>query len=400
MKKTKGEQSVHRVARRVLGCVPLLLTLPTAGLLAQTTTPPSRTFSTTIYLDYRYFLSNSGPLTVKPASDTTAYLNNQFVFRRAYFTYDNKINDNLKFRFRLDADNTANVTGVALSGTSPTVSTSKDDKLRPFMKNLYFEWSDFLLSNQTLQVGMEETLTFKLAEDRWNYRSVAKTITDGYKDITGVDIDATSADIGVSLQGSVAKQFRYGIQVVNGGGYTHVESDKYKKFEGNIQVVPLAGFSLVGYLDYERQEYRANPLGLTSPKAVTYKVDSFFEMVKGLILGAEWFVYRNDLYQTLNLATQEQKRFNVSGWSVFGRYNLVPDKLNAFARFDSYIPNSLDRARDMNLTIVGLDWAPIHSSLKLQPNVWIYNYTNGTRYNAAAAKNTDVVFNLTFFMSF
>ena len=42
--------------------------------------------------------------------------NNFFVFRRAYFTYENKINDNLKFRFRIDADNTANVTGVTLTG--------------------------------------------------------------------------------------------------------------------------------------------------------------------------------------------------------------------------------------------------------------------------------------------
>src|SRR5512137_588205 len=235
------------------------------SLTAQTATPPPQTFSATVYLDYRYFLSTAGPITLKPADPAAAYLNNQFVFRRAYFTYDNKINDNLKFRFRLDADNTANVTGIGLSGAPPTVSTSKDDKLRPFMKNLYFEWSNFVVPNQTLRVGMEETLTFKLAEDRWNYRSVAKTITDGYKDITGVDIDATSADIGVSLQGSVAKQLRYGIQVVNGGGYTHLESDKYKKFEGNIQVVPLAGFSLFGYMEYEPQQAKANPLAITGP---------------------------------------------------------------------------------------------------------------------------------------
>lgn len=43
------------------------LVLPLASLLAQTTTPPAQTFSTTIYLDYRYFLSSSGPATLKPA---------------------------------------------------------------------------------------------------------------------------------------------------------------------------------------------------------------------------------------------------------------------------------------------------------------------------------------------
>ncbi|TFG58733.1 MAG: hypothetical protein E4H35_00005, partial [Candidatus Aminicenantes bacterium] len=99
------------------------LILSSASLMAQ------QTFNTTIYLDYRYFLTNAGPTTLKPAGDTTATLNNAFLFRRAYFTYENKINDNLKFRFRFDADNTANVTGVTLTGSPVSgVSQSKDDK--------------------------------------------------------------------------------------------------------------------------------------------------------------------------------------------------------------------------------------------------------------------------------
>ena len=379
-----------------LGAALVLALTASAALMAQTTTPPPQTFSTTIYLDYRYFLSSAGPITLKPTDPTVAYLSNQFVFRRAYFTYENKINDNLKFRFRLDADNTANVTGVTLTGAPVTgASTSKDDKLRPFIKHLYFEWSNFLIPSQTLRVGMEETLTFKLAEDRWNYRSVAKTITDGYKDITGVDIKATSADIGVSLQGSLVKYLRYGLQVTNGAAYSHAENDKYKKFEGNLQLVPVAGFSIVGYMDYERQLPKTSLPLETKPAAYTYKLDSYFEMVKGLVLAGEWFVYKNDLYQTVSFV-----KYNVSGWSVFGRYNLIQDKLNAFARYDRYIPNNQDRAKDMSLTIVGFDWAPLHSSLKLQPNIWFYHYKDGTQYKATATSNSDVQFNLTFFLSF
>jgi hypothetical protein len=371
-----------------------LLVLPSTALFAQ------QTFSTTIYMDYRYFLSNAGPITLKPTDPTVAYLNNQFVFRRAYFTYDNKINDFLSFRFRLDADNSANVTGVALTGSPVSgVSLSKDDKLRPFMKNLYVQWSGFLMSDATLRIGMEETLTFKVAEDKWGYRSVAKTLLDIYKDVTGVDIRASSADIGVSLQGSPVKYIRYGIQAVNGGGYSHLETDKYKKFEGNIQIIPVAGFSVFGYMDYERQLYKANPLALTAPKAYTYKLDAYFEMVKGLILGGEWFTYKNDLNQALNPDTDAQDKYNVSGWSAFSRYALG-GKLNAFARYDSYIPNSFNRAKDMNLTIVGLDYAPLHSSFKLQPNVWFYHYKDGTQYKATATSNSDVQFNLTFFLSF
>ena len=92
-------QTLRKVRDVVLG----LLMLPMVSLMslmAQTTTPPPQTFSATVYLDYRYFLSSAGPVTLKPATDTSAYLNNQFIFRRAYFTYENKISDNLKFRFR------------------------------------------------------------------------------------------------------------------------------------------------------------------------------------------------------------------------------------------------------------------------------------------------------------
>ena len=390
------------------------LVLPLASLLAQTTTPPAQTFSTTIYLDYRYFLSSSGPATLKPADPTLAYLSNQFIFRRAYFTYENKISDNLKFRFRLDADNTANVTGVALTGTPVSgTSLSKDDKLRPFVKHLFFEWSNFLIENQTLRVGMEETLTFNLTEARWGYRSVAKTLLDGYKDVTGVDINASSADIGASLQGSATKYLRYGVQVVNGPGYSHVETDKYKKFSGQLQLIPVSGFSIVGYIDSARQMPKSSISGVptdevpTKPNAITYKLDAYFEMVKGLVLGGEWFVYKNDNNWYTKPGDATAQKYDISGWSVFGRYVLMPDKLNAFARYDSYTPNNhfvsaagLAKAKDISMTIMGLDWAPLHSSLKFQPNISFVTYKDGTQYKATATSNSDVAFNLTFFLSF
>jgi hypothetical protein len=38
--------------------------------------------------------------------------------------------------------------------------------------------------------------------------------------------------------------------------------------------------------------------------------------------------------------------------------------------------------------------------MKLQPNVWFVNYKNGVLYNANATSNSDIIFNLTFFLSF
>jgi hypothetical protein len=369
--------------------------LPLASLLAQTTTPPPQTFSATIYFDYKYYLTNAGPVTFKPTSPTSAYLSNAFLFRRAYFTYENKINDNLKFRFRLDADNTANITGVTLTGSPVTgVSTSKDDKLRPFIKHIYIEYSNFLIPKMVLNVGMIETLTFKPAEERWGYRSVAKTLMDGYKDITKKDILATSADLGATLKYSFAKYFRVAAGVYNGTHYSHAENDQFKKLQLQGQVTPVAGFSIVGYYDHEQKLPIASLPAETQPAAETYKIDGFFEMVKNLVIGAEWFTFKHDLNQTAG------EKYDMGGWSAFGRYTLKADKFSLFARYDSYMPNSLDRDLDMSLVIAGFDWVPFHTSWKLQPNIWFYNYTNGLRYNANAAKNSDIVFNLTFLLSF
>jgi hypothetical protein len=158
-------------------------------------------------------------------------------------------------------------------------------------------------------------------------------------------------------------------------------------------------------------QYKSNPLAIGAPKAYMYKLDSYFEMIKGLVLAGEWFVYKNDLNQYTAPGDTAAQKYNVSGWSVFGRYNLIPDKLNAFARYDSYTPNNhfvstiaatngLLKAKDMSLVIMGLDWAPLHSSLKFQPNIWIYHYKDGLQYKASATSNTDVQFNMTFFLSF
>jgi len=330
-----------------------------------------QTFGTTIYYDYTFNLTNNGYLT---GTDAAKALNNKFNFRRAYFTYENRWGD-LRFRFRYDADNTANLTSVDVR----TGSTKKDDKLRPYMKHLYLQY-DNLIPNASLKIGMADTITFKLAEDRWGYRSVAKTLLDGYKDVTGVEIDATSADLGASFSGAFAKEVRYQFQVTNGTHYSHAENDKHKKFMGQLQLVPAAGLNVVGYVDYEKQD--------ASNEAWTYKLDGYFEMVPGLTLAAEWFVYRNDKYLTAAM-----KQYDVSGFSVFGVWKINPEKLQLFARLDHYEPNTEVADDERNLVIAGFDWTPFHASWKIQPNIWFTTYANSNR-------KADAVFNLTFFLSF
>jgi hypothetical protein len=333
-----------------------------------------QTFGTTIYFDYVYFLSDEGP---KTTVSSPGYRNNFFQFRRAYFTYENRIGDRLRFRFRYDADNTANVTSVDFNKRT----TSKDEKLRPYMKHLYVEVSDFLIKNSRLRVGMADTLTFKPAEDKWGYRSVAKTIVDGYKDVTGEDIDATSADIGLWYGGSFNKYARWAFMVTNGSHYTKVENDKYKKLMGQLHLIPVAGLSLVGYIDYEKQTDTAS--------AYTYKLDIYFEMIRQLTIGSEYFVYANDLKKDAVTG----RKYDVSGFSLYGQYQIQRDVLALFARYDFYEPNNRRADDRVNLVIAGVDWAPLGPSMRLQPNIWFYSYEDKN-------KKDDLIFQFTFFLSF
>jgi len=322
----------------------------TPGVSAQ------QSWKMTIYYDYTYDITDDGYLTEARVDN-----NNRFFFRRAYFQYENKIAKNIKFRFRYDADRKA------------------DDKFRPFVKHLFLEWKN-LIPESKIKAGMTETLTWSpIAEKKWGYRSVAKTLMDNYKSVTGKSIDATSADLGVSLSGVVSKEIRYAFMVSNGSHYSHPEKDKYKKFMGQLHLIPIAGLSLVGYADYEKQR--------EDESAITYKADAFFEMVQGLVLGGEWFVYDSDANKI------DDTSFNRSGFSFFGRYTAITDKLNVFARYDRYEPNTQEKDDEINLIIAGIDFTPVHSSFKIQPNIWIYSY-------ADSEKKDDIVFNLTFYYTF
>jgi len=349
-----------------------------AVLALAATAGAQQKFTTTIYFDYTFNLTNDGYLT--NSTLVPPPINNQFRFRRAYFRYENKISDLLSFRFTYDADNTANLTSAALTGTPATITTKKDDKLRPFIKHLYLDYGG-LLPNSSLRVGMVNTITFQIAEDKWGYRSVAKTLVDGFKDITGSDIRASSADLGLNFTGMVSKELKYGAMIVSGEGYSHPEYDKYKKYAAYLQFIPVAGLSAVGYVDYEPRD--------ASNKAMTYKGDLYFEMVPNLTLAGEYVAYNSDLNKNTGTLTH----FNVSGYSIWGVYKIMVDTLNAFARFDHYVPNSTVSSKDQDLVILGLDWAPVSTTWKLQPNVWVINYKD-------SAKKTDVLAQLTFFLSF
>ncbi|MGB9893115.1 MAG: hypothetical protein ACPLRA_01790, partial [Candidatus Saccharicenans sp.] len=103
--------------------------------------------SGTVYFDYTFYLSNNGPITTPPP-DNPNFKNNFMQFRRVYFRYDNKINDNLSFRLTFDGDT---VKAVDATGKA-------DDKFRPYLKHMYLQISN-LVPNADIKIGMADTIT-------------------------------------------------------------------------------------------------------------------------------------------------------------------------------------------------------------------------------------------------
>ena len=183
---------------------------------------------------------------------------------------------------------------------------------------------------------MIETLTFKPAEDRWGLRSVAKTILDGYKDITKSEILATSADLGATLKYSFSKYFRVTAGVYNGAGYSHAENDQFKKLQLQAQVTPgwpASRWSAITTMN-GKLPMAALP-EVTEPRPPRPTSSTPFSRGSGT-----WSSALNGSPTRLISTRRAAKKYDTGGWSVFGRYTLKPDKVTAFARYDSYVPNS------------------------------------------------------------
>lgn len=327
-----------------LGLIFFLFSLPLA--LGQEKNPLAGfTIKGKAYFDYSYLLSSNGPLAESQGKNW-----NSFKFRRAYFTLEHKISEKFKFRFRTDADRKV------------------DDKSRPFVKHVYLEWGN-LIPESKLYIGMTFTPIKEIAEAVWGYRGVEKTLMDVYKDQTGQSVDFASADLGFALKGKIVKQLRYHIMFSNGAGYSHPERDKYKKFAAQLQLLPIEGLTIAGYIDVEKQNVDSTNY--------TYRGDLLYK--KGnLALGSEIFQYKDN-----------QNSLKRSGYSLFGNYK-VAKEIKIFARYDFYNP-FIDVAGidddEITYIIIGFDYFP-HKLVHVMPNIRFKSYADD--------RSSDIIALLTF----
>ncbi len=151
-----------------------------------------------------------------------------FWFRRIYFTYNNKLTDNIKMRLRFEM----NSPGDFVSSTT----------LNALVKDAYL---NFKLSGQDVKVGIISPPTFDNIERVWGYRILEKTPLDLYR-------LRSSRDFGIALKGNLNSQKTISYEAMFGNGSSNkAEIDKGKIFYGQLGFKPLEGLYLEAYGDYE-----------------------------------------------------------------------------------------------------------------------------------------------------
>ncbi len=343
-----------------------------------------------MFADYYYRVQNHSPAVEG---------RNAFAIRRIYFTYENNLFPDVKFRFRLES-------------AHPSYGSSS--KIHPFVKHAFLEWKN-IIPRHKLYLGIAETIAFKNSEKYWGYRSIEKTIMDLNK-------ISSSADMGVALKGDLyGNLVHHWITVFNGTGYGSAEVDRYKKFGYSLWLTPAEGLIIEGYADYEKQNPDDPQTEAVFKYAKEYRGSSGYYTLKGFVgykcnwftLGAETFLRTNKqsgikdvVVRSGEIVSSVPADVRRAGVSLFGWTETPLHPLRVFARYDYYDPN-LDETvytdftngqltggadDEYSLIIAGLDFIP-RRHIHLMPNILIKNYfRNG--------KNTDLTARVTLYLKY
>lgn len=288
-----------------------------------------------------------------------------FQFRRMYLIYDQPLSEKFAMQLILEG------TDKSIFQSGQTADTS--GRFGIYVKTAFLEWKE-IVPFGNLRIGLIPTLDWTNAERVWNYRSLEKTIMDarGY---------GLATDLGASLRGMIDGEgmFSYGAMISNGTGFKP-ESNKFKKFSGEVLAKPIKELGLEVVASYEPGALDHNK---TTLKAMaSYQNDHF-------TVGAEYFM------QSQANAAGVDTSITPNGLSLFA-WAPIPGVtgLNGVVRYDMFDPNSQVTTKGFkeNFILIGLDYMPI-PSVHFMPNLWMNTYSG----KGATTQQSDVVARLSFF---
>lgn len=194
-----------------------------------------------MYLDYKLDLSSKDK-----AGDKL--LTNDFSIGRVYVNLKSNLSEKVSMRFTTDVykgkDQSVVVDGksfVAIDDKSFDVVDDKSFKVSPskyydaYTLRVKYAYVDFkkIIPHTKITFGLQGTPWIGMVDKSWGYRFVSKSLFDQYKVMS-------SADYGVGLTVSIPSGYGEGVvQVVNGNGYSRLETNKHKDIIARILLTPL-----------------------------------------------------------------------------------------------------------------------------------------------------------------
>jgi len=254
---------------------------------------------------------------------------NEFLFKRAYLTVSNKVNDNVSYKFQAD-----------IGSGGPTAYS------------LYLKNANIALTTDfgKLTLGMQGMNMFKVQENTWGYRFISKMPMDLAK-------FSSSADLGIRWDQKIGG-LSANVMITNGSGYKRKESDKYKKISASTtlgQTKLKRGFNAGAVVSHEGYDYADATSGETSMGS-SLVVGGFGGTVVGALrIGAEYSLK----------TTSDNVDVTASAFSVYANY-MVNKNLSVFGRHDILD----DGSTSSQLSILGANY--MHEKvLSIAPNILI-----------------------------
>lgn len=254
-------------------------------------------------------------------------VNNEFQLKRGYITFRRDISDRVKIRFTQDV----------------TVDQEGDGegdielRLKYALVNIAMNDSR-LIKNSSIEFGVVSRPWIDFEQDINDFRSQRSMFLDYYNILSSADYGITYAgqlggDLSESAQSGIrSAPGRYGsfsIGVYNGGGYSALEKNNNKLFEGRLSLRPLAeqlpGFqtSIIG--SFGKGNIPESPDFSLGALALSYETQKWIGLLQG-------FSGTGDIAG--NFVDQNFDPIDLNGWSIFSEFKSFKFPVSLTLRYD------------------------------------------------------------------
>jgi len=245
-----------------------------------------------------------------------------FELRRAYFGYNMPINNEFSAEVKLDIGSPNDI--------------SEYSRIRRYA---YFKTAAvyYLNKNWYVKMGIFDIDHFMLQETIWNHRYIYKSFQDEHR-------FGDKADLGVSVHYHFTNSVSADITIINGEGYTNIQSDNAFKTGLGVTFNPLQNWVIRAFADYMERSEKQSTL-------------SFFTgyTKKPILAGVEYnYKFNKDYYLD----------HDQTGISAYLSYQ-INQNFELFGRYDLLRSNIMPE--DTNPWNIGDDGSAIISGVQFQP---------------------------------